>query len=101
MVAGEAGPEMLTVLSRPRLMQIGGVEAAVGNAGPHRLAITDAADLAGRSNNGGGAAEIVIRLSPGLEADITKNSIEGARIRIVRDMHEDSELSQTTRKLVS
>jgi hypothetical protein len=100
-VAGEAGPEMLTVLARPRMMQIGGVEAAVGNAGPQRLAITDAAALAGRSASGGGSAEVLIRLSPGLEGSITQNSIEGARVRIVRDMKEDSELSQTTRKLVS
>ncbi len=98
-LAGEAGPEMLTVLSRPRLMQIGGVEAAVGNAGPQRLAITDAAAL----ERGGqaGSMEILVRLTPGLEASITQNSIEGARVRIVRDMKEDSELSQTTRKLVS
>ncbi len=99
-VAGEAGPEMLTVLSRPRLMQLGGVEAAVGNAGSQRLAITDAAALSDRATKGG-MAEIAIRLSPGLEASITQNSIEGARIRIVRDMHEDSDLSQATRKLVS
>jgi hypothetical protein len=100
-VAGEVPgqPEMLTVLSRPRMMEVGGIQAAVGNAAGHRLAITGADDLA----RAGGAGHIVIELraQPGYEARIIHNSVQNARVVVVRDMGEDSELSKATRRLVS
>lgn len=89
----------MTVLSRPKMMQFGGIEAAVGRAGPHGdLAITRAADLA---RGGGGRSEVVIRLEPGLRGEIVQEAVGGARVVIVRDMGQDTDLSQATRRLVS
>lgn len=99
-VAGEAGAEMLTVLNSPRMMEIGGIQAAVGNAAGNRLAITSA-DALERGSPSRSSAEILIRLSQGLEAAIVQNSIAGARVRIVRDLTEDSDASKAVKRLVS
>jgi len=98
-VVGERGPEIMTVLSRPKMMQVGGIEAAVGRAGGFgELAITRASDL---QHGQAGRSEVVIRLEPGLRGEIVQEAVGGARVVIVRDMRDDSELSQATRKLVS
>jgi hypothetical protein len=57
-VAGEAGREMMTVLAKPRFMNLGGMQAVIGNAGGNRLALTNADDLARRNNGGGTMAAV-------------------------------------------
>ena len=100
-VAGEAGREMLTVLSKPRMMQIGGMEAAVGYAGSQRLAITDANQLAAsRGGNAQGAVSIRVTLDPGLRAEIVESSVANAEVRVVNNMKVDSALSRATKELV-
>jgi hypothetical protein len=80
-VAGEAGREMLTVLARPRFMQIGGVEAIVGNAGNQKLAITKPENVgAGVS----GKLLVNVGLEPGLRAAIVDEAITGSIITIER-----------------
>jgi hypothetical protein len=98
-VAGEAGQELLAVLSRPRLMQMGGFEAAVGNMGPQRIAVTPAENL-GRLGGIGGTMTINVQPSAGSEARITENSIRGARARVARDLTQDSEISRNVRGLL-
>jgi len=98
-VAGEAGREMLTVLARPRFMEVGGMQAVVGNAGPNRLAITSADELEASADGGGGRGVILIGLQPGLEGTIVENSIKGAVIKVTQDMGRDSDLRRATRKV--
>jgi len=86
-LAGEAGPEWLTVLSRPRMMEIGGIQAAVGNAGRNQLALTNAADL--QRAGPGGRLVIEVNVSPDAEARITHNSINGAVVRVNANLKQD------------
>ena len=72
-LAGEAGSEVMTVLARPRMMQVGGIQAQVGQAGSHTLAITNANDLA-KAAGGGERTHIVVELSQGLEARIVEQA---------------------------
>jgi len=96
-VAGEAGREMMTVLARPRFMEVGGVQAVVGNAGGNRLAITDADQLA--NAGGGGVVVIEVRHSPETEARIVENSVKGAVVRVTSEMSRDTKLSRVTKQL--
>lgn len=97
-VAGEAGREVMTVLSRPRFERINGVPAQVGYANGNRLAITSADALAGGGGAVGGRIVIEVRPSKGAEAEIVENSVQRARAAVVQDMSEDSQLSRVTRK---
>ena len=94
-VAGEAGREMLTVLARPRMMEIGGMEAVVGNAGNNRLAITNADRLQQR----GGVVDIRVTLGPELRAEIVNQSVEGARVRVQQDLTQDTPISRGVKGL--
>jgi len=97
-VAGEAGREMLTVLARPRFMELGGIEAVVGNAGPHQLAITKAADLAqaGGGGNGGGVGHVVIEIqhSEASEARIVEKSANVSQVRITQNIGQNGKLRE-------
>jgi len=101
-IVGERGPEIMTVLSRPKMMQVGGIEAAVGRAGNFgELAITRAADLQRGQAGGGGGLHVFVHLERGLKSEIVNEAVGVARVTVVRDMRDDTELSQATRKLVS
>jgi hypothetical protein len=101
-VAGEAGREMLTVLARPRRMEIGGMEAVVGQAGRNTLAITNAHALA--SGGGGGAnGRVVIEIqhSESAEARIVNNSVQNAELRIVQRANQNSPLRDAIKRASS
>jgi hypothetical protein len=97
-VAGEAGAEWFTVLSRPRMMRVGGVEAAVGNAGPNRLALTSADQLERRGGKGG-PVEIIVSMDPGLRAEIVSDASQVATVRVANDLSRDSRISRKVRSL--
>lgn len=96
-VAGEAGSEMMAVLSRPRLMNVGGIEAAVGNAQGHRLALTSADALA--RGAAGGHVNITVSLEPGLRASIVQDSVSGAVVRVTQDAGRSTPLREAIRKV--
>jgi hypothetical protein len=100
-VAGEAGTEALTVLARPRMMDIGGMRAVVGQAGNQTLAITSAAALAGGAGGVSGTAVIMIQPSPGYEASIVSNAIQGAVLKVTSDMGQNTALRQAAKQAVS
>lgn len=54
--------------------------------------------LAGKA---GGNITIRLEMSPEVEARVQRNSIQGARIEVARDMRQDSALSRNTRRLTS
>ncbi|MGC3961101.1 MAG: phage tail tape measure C-terminal domain-containing protein [Verrucomicrobiota bacterium] len=101
-VAGEAGAEMMTVLARPRMMEVGGMQAGVGSAQGNRLAITNADALA-QSGGGGinGQAQIVVTLGPELRAEIVQQSIKGARVQVAQDMRADTDISRGVKGLTA
>ena len=98
-VAGEAGREMMTVLARPRFMQIGGMQAVVGNAGGNRLAITNADALA-RGGGGGANGHVVIevRHSEAAQAEIVEQSVQGAVVRVTREAQRHTRLREAIKK---
>jgi len=98
-VAGEAGREMMTVLARPRMMNVGGMQAVVGSAQGRQLAITSAADLAGRG--AGGVLDIRVTLGPELRAEIVNESVQGARVTVAQDMRTDSPISRGVKGLTA
>jgi hypothetical protein len=99
-VAGEAGREMLTVLARPRMMEIGGMQAVVGSAQGNRLAITSAEALA-QNGGGGGLAEIRVTMEQGLKGEIIQNSIKGAQVQVANDMRQDTPISRGVKGLTA
>jgi len=104
-LAGEAGREVLTVLARPRMVNIGDFSAQVGEAGLGRcLAITSAESFTRAASGGGGArggVDIRVHLAQGLKAEIVKSSVESAVVTVTQEMGRDSRLSRTTRKLTA
>jgi len=102
-VAGEAGREMLTVLARPKLMSIGGVEAVVGNAGKNQLAIANANDLAKSQSGGSASGRIQIEISHSDEskAKIIESSINGAEARITQQARRSTALRSALKHAVS
>lgn len=98
-VAGEAGREMMTVLARPRMMEIGGMQAVVGSAQGNQLAITSASDLAGRG--GGGVVDIRVTLGPELRAEIVQQSVKGAVVQVAQDMRQDTPISRGVKGLTA
>jgi hypothetical protein len=95
-VAGEAGSEMLTVLAKPRMMEVGGMQAVVGNAGSNRLAITNANDLA---RGAGGSVQIHVSLDQGLRAEIVDQSIQGAVVTVTTEMGRDTKLRRAVKQV--
>jgi hypothetical protein len=96
-VAGEAGREMLTVLSRPRMMDIGGMQAVIGKAGNNTLAITNASDLANKSGPNG-TITVELRPAPGYEAGIVQTAIQGAVVKVTSDMGQHTPLRQAVKQ---
>ncbi len=99
-LAGEAGREMMTVLARPRFMEVGGLQAVVGNAGSSRLAITNADQLAG-SGGGGGKIHVHLTMDQGLRADIVKEAVDGSMITVTREVQRPGRLRDAMRKASS
>jgi hypothetical protein len=97
-VAGEAGREMLTVLARPRMMEVGGMQAVVGSAQGRQLAITDASSLAG-GNGTNGEVNIRVTLGPELRAEIVQQSVKGAVVQVSQDMRQDTPISRGVKGL--
>lgn len=99
-IAGEipGQPEMLTVLNNPKMMSIGGIQAAVGNAAGNKLAITGADALARAA--GGGQVDININLEPGLVANITNNAPKVAVVTINRDSKRNTDFARNIKGLV-
>lgn len=100
-LAGEAGREMLTVLSKPRTMSVGGIEAVVGQAGNNTLAITSASDLANRGGSSAGTLKIEISHSDESKAKIISSSIQGAETNIITKAQQNTYLRKALRKAVS
>jgi hypothetical protein len=99
-VAGEAGSEMMTVLARPRMMEVGGMQAVVGSAQGQQLAITSASDLAGRGG-AGGTIVIQVQGTPDFEARVISSSVKGAVVQVATDMRQDTPISRGVKGLTA
>lgn len=102
-VAGEAGGEVLAVLSKPRFMEIGGLASYVGSVQGQRVAMTNADDLA-RSGGGrsvGGVIVVQVQGTRDFEARVVDSSIEGAVVRVVNDLHTDTPMSAAVKGLTA
>ncbi len=125
-LAGEAGRELLTVLSRPYEAMVMGVPATIGMAGERQLAILDygklmagvgvprklqvggmagAVDAAGPGGRGAdarlsGEAVVRVELGPDLEGRIVRNSIQGAKTEVTQDLQKDTPIARATQQLV-
>ncbi len=95
-VAGEAGREMLTVLAKPRFMEVGGIQSVVGNAGPNRLAISNADELAARGGNG--IVDIRVTLGPELRAEIVNQSVQNAVVTVTQEAQSNTPLRRAIRQ---
>ena len=105
-IAGETGREMLTVLARPRMMDVGGFQAVVGQAGKSTLAVTNAGALqriaAGAGAGGAGGHLIIeVQCSPDAEARIISNSVTGAEVRITQRAQQNTPLRSAIKKAVA
>jgi hypothetical protein len=87
---------MLTVLARPRFMEIGGIQAAVGQAGRSTLAIANAADLA---HGAGGRIVIELMHSPETEARIVSNSVKGAVLQVTKEAQQSGPLRKALKSV--
>ena len=99
-LAGERGSEMLAVLSRPQMMEVGGVRAAIGYAQGNQLALSSAADLK-RAAAGKEPVEILISLDPGLHAQIVSDATHSAVIRINTNLKQDTDTSRAVKSLMT
>ena len=73
--------------------------ANIGYAGGNRLAITSADALAGAGGGGmGGIIDIRVTMSPEVKVEVVNNAVKQARVQIVQDMSNDSQLSRVTRQ---
>lgn len=97
-VAGEAGHEVLSVLSKPRFLEVGGLSAIVGNMGGRRIALTDANDLAAGAAGAGGRIVVEVQGTPDFEARVVSNSVKGAVHEVTSQMGQQSRLSRVTRQ---
>jgi hypothetical protein len=100
-IAGEAGSEMLTVLARPRMMEVGGMQAVIGNAGSQKLAITNADELARRGAGAGGMIVVQVQGTPDFEARVVSNSVKGAVVQVANDMRQDSPIARGVKGLTA
>jgi len=91
---------MLTVLARPRMMEIGGMQAVVGSAQGNQLAITSAGDLANRGG-AGGQVNIRVTLGPELRAEIVSQSVRGAVVQVANEMRQDTPISRGVKGLTA
>jgi hypothetical protein len=112
-LAGETGPEVMTVLARPRTVDVAGLRAQIGMAAGHQLAIVEAAAL-GRIGEAGppgfwpglggggssGRIEILVRHSDKAEVEIVNKAEAHAVVRVTREMGSDSNLSRLTKTIV-
>jgi hypothetical protein len=118
-LVGEAGPEVLTVLRAPRMLNLGGMLAASGYIGNTGLSLVNTQALKSRFAEGGVAGQlprqfsglasggqggrivIEVQTSAAAEARIIESSVQGAEVRIVQRMGEDSDVSRATKRLVA
>jgi hypothetical protein len=124
-LAGEAGPEVMTVMANPSMASIGGILAQVGMVKGRKLAIVDAAQLAGLSTRrlaaggmegpnlsvssaspGSSPGEdnrsvVEISLSPGLEANMVKKAVSGSVIEVTHQLYRDTPIARAARQLNS
>lgn len=105
-IAGEAGREVLAVLSRPRMMDLGGLSAYVGQVQGQDMAMTDARGLQSAIGNrqsaiAGGRIEIAITMSPEVEARVLRNSVEQAVVEINTALSIDSPTSAAVKSLTA
>jgi lambda family phage tail tape measure protein len=101
-VAGEKDMEMMTVLAKPTMRSLGGMDAVVGMAGSRRLAITNADDLERRGGGGaGGTIHIQIDHTPETQATIIRNSVNGAVVEVTKQMKRNSAVSQAVKGLTA
>lgn len=99
-IAGEAGAELLTVMARPRMFDVGGMTATVGDVGGSRMAMLPERALAGL----GGAenlVRLVVEMQPGLQAQIIEQSAKVSVERVQSEMGRRSPLSTAVQKLVA
>jgi hypothetical protein len=77
--------------------------AALGASGRSRAMAAGglAGDLGGASGaiGSGGSSEVVVRLESGLRAEIVRQSVEGARVRVAQDLATTSDISTAARRL--
>jgi hypothetical protein len=118
-LVGEAGPEVLTVLRAPRMLNLGGMLAASGYIGNTGLSLVNTQALKSKFADGGVAGQlprqfsglasggqggrivIEVQTSAQAEARIIESSVQGAEVRIVQRMGEDSDVSRATKRLVA
>lgn len=96
-VGGEAGTEMAAILARPTFRSIGGIDAIVGNAGSNRLAMMNADDLENRGGGAGGHIHIQIDHTPETQARIISQAIDGAEVRVTKNMSRNTPLRQSVK----
>jgi hypothetical protein len=78
-ITGEAGKELLAVLARPRMMQIGGMQAAVGDMEGKSMAVVPTSAIGG----GGGTQRVIISMEDGLRAQLVQDGAKaGVEIMI-------------------
>lgn len=120
-LAGEAGPEVLTVLRAPKMLSVGGMIAASGYAGNTPLSLVNTQHLkkfasggmagglpgefSGLANGGGGGGGGVLRVfiehSEAATVRIIEQSSNVAVQTVARQMGEDSDVSRATKRLVA
>lgn len=102
-VAGEAGSEVMAVLSKPRFMQIGGLQSYVGSVAGSELAMTNARDLrsavSGQRSGVGGEIVVVVRGTKDFEARVVDSSIEGALVRVHNEVLTDTGLRSAIKEV--
>jgi len=102
-VAGEAGSEVLAVLSKPRFMAIGGLQSYVGSVQGSELAMTNARDLRAAIGNRqspiGGEIVVVVRGTKDFEARVVDSSIEGALVRVHNEVLQDTGLRSAIKEV--
>ena len=114
-VAGEAGSEIMAVLSRPRVENFNGFAAHVGNVGSRRMALVDAGALPrfaadglitgaqGQTQAGaraGGTIQILVGLTPDVKAEIIQSSVAGAVVRVEQDMKSHTSMNAAVKQAV-
>ena len=97
-IAGEAGPEVLAVLSKPRTVRVGSRYAAEGMVNGQPVALVPGG-VSGLGGGAGGQITIQISHTPEVQARIEQNSIQGAVLQITRDLGKDTPIANATRRL--
>ncbi|MCI0537247.1 MAG: hypothetical protein L0Z50_18685 [Verrucomicrobiales bacterium] len=101
-LAGEAGFEVGAFLARPQFREFGGVDAIVGDAGPHRLALANADQFAAAVRGGaGGRVEIHVFMEPGLRAEVVSDASNVAVSKVTQGLQQDSQISRSVKRLAT